>query len=84
MGEFSKFMYNQCNYITMAEKDKNNIEKSYDFGKSEYERNMKRIWQERVAKGLPVSVDVPNDADAEDLARSRAFLHWLNDGEPVD
>ncbi|WP_320978583.1 hypothetical protein [Bacteroides sp.] len=45
---------------------------------------MKRIWQERVAKGLPVSVDVPNDADAEDLARSRAFLHWLNDGEPVD
>ena len=25
MGEFSKFMYNQCNYITMAKKD-NNIE----------------------------------------------------------
>ena len=77
-------MYNQCNYITMAEKDKNNIEKSYDFGKSEYERNMKRLWQKQVAQGLPVSVDVPNDADAEDLARSRAFLHWLNDGEPVD
>ena len=82
MGEFSKFMYNQCNYITMAEKDKNNIEKSYDFGKSEYERNMKRLWQKQVAQGLPVSVDVPNDA--EDLARSMAFRDWLNDGEPVD
>lgn len=67
----------------MANKD-NNIEKSYDFEKSKYHRNMKRIWQERVAKGLSVSVDVPNDADAEDLARSKAFRDWLDDGEPVD
>ncbi len=75
-------MYNQCSYIFMA-KD-TNIEKSYDFGKSEFNRKMKRIFQERVAQGFPVSVDVPNDVDAEDLARLRAFTKWLNDGEPVD
>ena len=80
---FGKFIYNQYNYIIMTNKD-NNIEKSYDFGKSEYNRDMKRIWQERVAKGLPVSVDVPNDADEEDLAISKAFRDWLDDGEPVD
>lgn len=80
---FGKFIYNQYNYIIMANKD-NNIEKSYDFGKSEYNRDIKRIHQAQVAKGLPVSVDVPNDADAEDLAYIQAFTEWLNDGEPVD
>ena len=34
----------------MAKKD-NNIEKSYDFGKSEFNRKMKKICQEREAKG---------------------------------
>ena len=72
---------NKRNYA-MANKD--NIEKSYDFGKSEFNRDMKRIHQAQVAKGLPVSVDVPNDADAEDLAYIQAFTEWLNDGQPVD
>lgn len=73
---------NKRNY-TMAKKD-NNIEKSYDFGKSEFNRKMKKIYQEREAKGLPNSVDIPNDADADDLARLRAFGEWLSDGQPVD
>lgn len=73
---------NKRNY-TMAKKD-NNIEKSYDFGKSEFNRKMKKIYQEREAKGLPNSVDILNDADADDLARLRAFGEWLSDGQPVD
>ena len=52
----------------MTKKD-NNIDKSYDFGKSEFNRKMKKIYQEREAKGLPNSVDIPNDADEDDLAR---------------
>ena len=34
----------------MTKKD-NNIDKSYDFGKSEFNRKMKKIYQEREAKG---------------------------------
>ena len=45
---------------------------------------LKKIYQEREAKGLPNSVDIPNDADADDLARLRAFGEWLSDGQPVD
>ena len=67
----------------MAKKD-NNIEKSYDFGKSEFNRKMKKIYQEREAKGLPNSVDIPNDADAHDLEIVSAMEEWLRDGNPVD
>ena len=45
---------------------------------------MKRITQERLAKGLPVSLDIPNDADAEDLAMLNAFDAWCRDGQPVE
>ena len=45
---------------------------------------MKRITQERLAKGLPVSLGIPNDADAEDLAMLNAFDKWLRDGQPVE
>ena len=62
---------------------KENIEKSYNFGAYEFNREMKRITQERLAKGLPVSVYIPNNADAEDLEMLRAFDEWLRDGEPV-
>ena len=62
---------------------KENIEKSYNFGASEFNRKMKRITQERLAQGLPVSLDIPNDADAEDLEMIRAFDAWCRDGEPV-
>ena len=37
----------------MTKKD-NNIDKSYDFGKSEFNRKMKKIYQEREAKGLQI------------------------------
>ena len=69
----------------MAKKD-NNIEKSYDFGNSEFNRKMKKIYQEREAKGLPNSVDIPNDADADahDLEIVSAMEEWLRDGNPVD
>ena len=60
-----------------------NIVKSYNFGASEFTREAKRLAQERLKQGLPVSVDIPNDADAEDLAMLRAFDEWLRDGEPV-
>ena len=60
-----------------------NIEKSFNFGASEFNREAKRLAQERLKQGLPVSVDIPNDADAEDLAMLRAFDEWLRDGEPV-
>ena len=62
---------------------KENIEKSSNFGAYEFNREMKRITQERLAKGLPVSVYIPNDADAEDLEMLRVFDEWLRDGEPV-
>ena len=38
-------MYNQCNYITMVEKDKNNIEKSYEFVIFEGDKKFKRMYQ---------------------------------------
>ena len=62
---------------------KENIEKSYNFGAYEFNREMKRITQERLAKGLPVSIDVPNDATKEELEMLRAFDVWCRDGEPV-
>lgn len=64
--------------------EKENIEKSYNFGASEFNRKMKRITQERLAKGLPVSLGIPNDADAEDLAMLNAFDKWLRDCQPVE
>ena len=74
-------------YIS-AKKDfvmaKENIEKSYNFGASEFNREAKRLAQERLKQGLPVSVDIPNDADAEDLAMLNAFDKWLRDGHPVE
>ena len=63
---------------------KENIEKSYNFGASEFNREAKRLAQERLKQGLPVSVDIPNDADAEDLAMLNAFDKWLRDGQPVE
>lgn len=62
---------------------KENIEKSSNFGAFKFNREMKRIIQERLANGLPVSVYIPNDADAEDLEMLRVFDEWLRDGEPV-
>ena len=71
-------MYNQCNYITMVEKDKNNIEKSYKLTIYEDDKVFKRMYQaaspeERKKFGY----DVPNDADAEDLEITRAKNEWL-------
>lgn len=63
---------------------KENIEKSYNFGASEFNREAKRLAQERLKQGLPVSVDIPNDADAKDLAMLNAFDKWLRDGQPVE
>ena len=40
----------------------NNIEKAYNFEASEFNRKMKRITQDRLKRGLPVSLDIPNDA----------------------
>ena len=49
----------------------NNIEKAYDFGASEFNRKMKRITQERLKRGLPVSFDIPNDATPEEVSLLR-------------
>ena len=65
-------------------KTKENIEKSYNFGASEFNREMKRLAQKQLKQGLPVTVDIPNDADAEDLAMLNAFDKWLRDGQPVE
>ena len=84
MGEFSKFMYNQCNYITMAKKD-NNIEKSYKLEISEMDKEFKRMYQAASPeKRKTMGYDVPNDADAEDLEITRMANKWLRDGNPVD
>ena len=84
MGEFSKFMYNQCNYITMAKKD-NNIEKSYKLEISEMDKEFKRMYQAASPeKRKTMGYDVPNDADAEDLEITRMANEWLRDGKPVD
>lgn len=64
-------------------KDKN-IEKAYDFGASAFNRKMKRITQERLKQGLPVSLDIPNDATLEELEELKAFDAWTRDGQPVE
>ena len=51
----------------------NNTEKAYDFGASEFNREMKRIAQNRLKQGLPVSFDIPSDATLEDLADIRVY-----------
>ena len=63
---------------------KEKIEKSYDFASSEFNRSMKITWQKRVKMGLPVSVDIPNDADEDDIKYLEVFRDWLDDGTPVD
>ena len=62
----------------------NNIEKAYDFGTSEFNREMKRIAQDRLKQGLPVSFDIPSDATLEDLEEIKAFEAWVMDGQPVE
>ena len=62
----------------------NNIEKAYDFGASEFNRKTKRITQERLKRGLPVSLDIPNDATSEELEELKAFDAWTRDGQPVE
>ena len=59
----------------------NNIEKAYDFGASAFNRKMKRITQDRLKRGLPVSLDIPNDATPEELEELKAFDAWTRDGE---
>ena len=78
-------MYNQCNYITMVEKDKNNIEKSYTLTIFESDKEFKRMYQAASPeKRKTMGYDVPNDADAEDLEITRMANEWLRDGKPVD
>ena len=62
----------------------NNIEKAYDFGASEFNRKMKRITQDRLKRGLLVSLDIPNDATPEELEELKAFDAWTRDGQPVE
>lgn len=62
----------------------NKIEKAYDFGASEFNRIMKRITQDRLKRGLPVSFDIPSDATLEDLEEIKAFEAWVMDGQPVE
>lgn len=62
----------------------NNIEKAHDFGASEFNREMKRITQDRLKRGLPVSLDIPNDATPEELEELKAFDAWTRDGQPVE
>ena len=62
----------------------NNIEKAYDFGASKFNREMKRIAQDRLKQGLPVSFDIPSDATLEDLKEIKAFDAWVMDGQPVE
>ena len=59
-------------------------EKAYDFGASEFNRKMKRITQDRLKRGLPVSLDIPNDATPEELEELKAFDAWTRDGQPVE
>ena len=54
----------------------NNIEKAYDFRAPEFNRKMKRITQNRLKRGLPVSLDIPNDATPEELEELKAFDAW--------
>ena len=77
-------MYNQCNYITMVEKD-NNIEKSYTLNIYESDKEFKRMYQaaspEEQAK---MGYDVPHHADMEDIIITEMANEWLRDGKPVD
>ena len=51
----------------------NNIEKAYDFGASEFNREMKRIAQDRLKLGLPVNLDIPNDATPKGIEDIRVY-----------
>ena len=51
---------------------------------SEFNRKMKRITQDRLKRGLPVSLDIPNDATPEELEELKAFDAWTRDGQPVE
>ena len=62
----------------------NNIEKAYDFGASEFNRKMKRITQDRLKRGLPVSFDIPSDATLEDMEEIKAFEAWVMNGQSVE
>lgn len=62
----------------------NNIEKAYNFEASEFNRKMKRITQVRMKRGLPVSLDIPNDATPEELEELKAFDAWTRDGQSVE
>ena len=78
-------MYNQCNYITMVEKDKNNIEKSYEFVIYESDKEFKRMYQAASPeKRAKMGYDFPNDATDRDLEITRLKNKWLRDGNPVD
>ena len=35
-------------------------------------------------RGLPVSLDIPNDATPEELEELKAFDAWTRDGQPVE
>ena len=68
----------------MATND-NNIEKSYEFVIYEGDKKFKRMYQAASPEEQKTfGYDFPNDADADDLARLRAFGEWLSDGQPVD
>lgn len=45
---------------------------------------MKIACQKKVKKGLPVSVDILNDADKEEIQRLEVFRDWLDGGKLVD
>ena len=78
-------MYNQCNYITMVEKDKNNIEKSYTLTIFESDKEFKRMYQAASPeKRKTMGYELPNDADADELEITRKTNEWLRDGKPVD
>ena len=69
----------------MVEKDKNNIEKSYEFVIDEDDKEFKRKYQaassEQQAK---MGYDVPHHADMEDIIITEMANEWLRDGNPVD
>lgn len=54
-----------------------------EFIPTEFDKQLKRIYQMRQAKGLKNTVSVPNDATGRDLSRLKKFEQWLKDGEPV-
>ena len=69
----------------MVEKDKNNIEKSYEFVIYESDKEFKRMYQAASPeKRAKMGYDFPNDADDADLEITRLKNEWLRDGKPVD